>query len=78
MIQELGVPPRVRELAKLLRQAIQRGQWSVGAPLPTTRQLANEHGVSLVTVRAVLQRLEQQGLIERRQCGHGSDASSRR
>ncbi|MFW6059277.1 MAG: substrate-binding domain-containing protein [Phycisphaeraceae bacterium] len=56
----------MHRVAEALRQAVQRGQWSEGARLPTTRQLAEQFEVSLNTVQGALRELEMQGLIERR------------
>ncbi len=51
-------------LAEKLRQQILHGRWPVGAPLPSTRQLAREHNVSPNTVHGVLRELSAQGLVE--------------
>lgn len=52
------------ELAGKLRQQILRGKWPVGAPLPSTRELAREHKVSANTVHGVLRELAAQGLVD--------------
>jgi GntR family transcriptional regulator len=52
-----------------LRDRITSGQWPVGSPLPSQRELADEFGVSLMTLRQALQLLIDDGLIDTR---HGS------
>jgi GntR family transcriptional regulator len=50
----------------LLRDQILRGGQAPGTLLPGELRLAAEHGVSRVTVRRALDRLESEGLIDRR------------
>jgi len=54
-----------------LRSAIARGELPAGDRLPTLRQLAEEVGANLNTIRAVYARLEHDGLIATHQ-GKGS------
>jgi len=58
--------PLYRQIAALLREAIMRGEVAVGACLPHEAQLAEECGVSLITVRHALRDLETVGLIRKR------------
>jgi DNA-binding transcriptional regulator YhcF (GntR family) len=55
------------QLAWALRTRIGEGDFVPGERLPGMRDLAEAIGVNLNTVRAVYQRLEQEGLIESRQ-----------
>ncbi len=55
------------QLAWALRTRIGDGDFAPGQRLPGMRDLAEAIGVNLNTVRAVYQRLEQEGLIESRQ-----------
>jgi DNA-binding transcriptional regulator YhcF (GntR family) len=55
------------QLAWALRTRIGDGDFAPGQRLPGMRDLADAIGVNLNTVRAVYQRLEQEGLIESRQ-----------
>jgi DNA-binding transcriptional regulator YhcF (GntR family) len=55
------------QLTWALRTRIGDGDFVPGERLPGMRDLAEEIGVNLNTVRAVYQRLEQEGLIESRQ-----------
>ncbi len=55
------------QLAWALRSRIGDGQLTPGQRLPGLRDLAEASGVNVNTVRAVYQRLEQEGLIESQQ-----------
>jgi DNA-binding transcriptional regulator YhcF (GntR family) len=55
------------QLAWALRSRIADGRYSAGQRLPGLRDLAEATGVNVNTVRAVYQRLEQDGLIDRQQ-----------
>lgn len=57
------MPPVSEQVAGRLRQRIADGEWVTGARLPGERQLAEEMGVSRVSVRAALQTLKTQGFI---------------
>jgi GntR family transcriptional regulator len=52
-----------------LRHLLARESWAAGDRLPSEPALAEELGVSRVTVRAALSKLESEGLVDRR---HGS------
>jgi len=53
-------------LARGLQNAIFHGVHGPGSLLPGEKELADEHGVSRATVRAALDLLERQGIVERR------------
>jgi DNA-binding transcriptional MocR family regulator len=57
---------RYAELADQLRDAIRGGRPGPGERLPGVRRLAHRHGVSVSTVVAALQRLEDSGWVEAR------------
>jgi GntR family transcriptional regulator len=61
--------PKYLRIHGTLRQRIISGQWPPGSPLPSQRELADEFGVSIMTLRQALQLLTDDGLIETR---HGS------
>lgn len=61
--------PKYLRIHADLRDRITSGQWPVGSPLPAQRELAEEFGVSVMTLRQALQLLTDDGLIEAR---HGS------
>ena len=68
---EIDTPSRLpagtksRGIYLLLRNEIADGQLSVGQSLPGEQRLANNFGVSRVTVRRALDALEADGLIDR-------------
>lgn len=61
--------PKYLRIHSNLRERITSGQWPAGSPLPSQRELADEFGVSIMTLRQALQLLTDEGLIETR---HGS------
>ncbi|MEH2478044.1 GntR family transcriptional regulator [Nitrobacteraceae bacterium AZCC 2146] len=54
------------DLARNLHRAISSGKHRPGSFLPGEHELAEVHGVSRATVRAALNMLEREGLVERR------------
>lgn len=54
------------QLADRLREHIQLGVFHAGDKLPSVRQLANEHGVSISTVQEAYRQLEMEQLVEAR------------
>jgi GntR family transcriptional regulator len=65
----VGRQPKYLRIHGNLRERITSGQWRPGSPLPSQRELADEFGVSIMTLRQALQLLTDEGLIEPR---HGS------
>lgn len=63
------------QLAWALRTRIQDGRFSSGQRLPGLREVAEATGVNVNTVRAVYQRLDQEGLIDSQQ-GSGTFVAS--
>jgi GntR family transcriptional regulator len=61
--------PKYLRIHGYLRDRITSGQWPAGSPLPAQRELADEFGVSLMTLRQALQLLIDDGLVDTR---HGS------
>jgi GntR family transcriptional regulator len=59
--------PKYLRIHSTLRELIISGQWPSGSPLPAQRELADEFGVSIMTLRQALQLLTDEGLIEPRQ-----------
>lgn len=66
-----GVIPLYHRVYTILSQQIREGQFNAETPLPGEQQIAVMYGVSRVTVRKALQRLEQEGRILR-QRGRGT------
>jgi GntR family transcriptional regulator len=71
------VTTRSSEIAGTLERRIAEGEFHVGHLLPTESELCQEYGVSRFTVREALRRLDEAGLIERRQ-GSGTRVISTR
>jgi GntR family transcriptional regulator len=61
--------PKYLRIYAALRDRISSGRWAAGAALPAQRELADEFGVSIMTLRQALQLLADDGLIDAR---HGS------
>lgn len=72
-----SVTPLYHQMYLVLKQKIASGEFGSDAPLPGEHQLAEQFGVSRVTVRRTLDSLELEGLIERRR-GVGTFAVGRR
>src|SRR5690606_29215331 len=58
--------PRYHQVYLLLRQNILESRWPPGTPMPGEHELAEMHGVSRITIRNALSRLQDEGLILRR------------
>jgi GntR family transcriptional regulator len=63
--------PLYYQLELQLRERVESGLWRAGDRLPTESELAAQFGVSRITVRQALERLEDDGLISR-QRGRGT------
>ena len=61
--------PKYLQIHARLHDRISSGQWPAGSSLPSQRELADEFGVSLMTLRQALQLLIDDGLVDTR---HGS------
>jgi DNA-binding GntR family transcriptional regulator len=59
--------PKYVQVADKIRDKIRNGEYRVNDPLPSTRELIAEHGVSYGTLREALRDLKAEGLIEGRQ-----------
>ncbi|MEE2031768.1 GntR family transcriptional regulator [Rhodococcus chondri] len=57
--------PAYAQLARQLREAVEAGQYSDGARLPTEAELSEQHGVSRQTVRRAFQDLVADGIVYR-------------
>lgn len=63
--------PLWHQVAETLRGRIESGQWRPGSQIPTEDVLCDTLGVSRITVRHAVQRLETEGLLRRDQ-GRGT------
>jgi DNA-binding GntR family transcriptional regulator len=61
--------PKYLQIHARLHDRITSGRWPAGSSLPSQRELADEFGVSLMTLRQALQLLIDDGLVDTR---HGS------
>jgi len=57
------ITPKYVQIANDLREKISNGVFKPGDPLPTHRELMDQHGVALMTIRQVLEQLRSEGLI---------------
>ncbi len=58
--------PAYQRIQSIIRKRIDSGQLHPGDPVPSERELARIHHVSLMTARHALAFLEREGLVERR------------
>src|SRR5947209_799995 len=63
--------PKYAQIADAIRQRVARGQWPKGHQLPTNEELAEEFGVSRVTVRQAVDLLARDGVVAAKQ-GRGT------
>src|SRR5690554_2808951 len=63
--------PLYIQIANVIEHEISSGRLSVGAPLPTERQLGEAYGVSRITVREAIGILKRKELVETRR-GEGN------
>ena len=59
--------PKYAQIADIFRQRIARGVWTKGFRLPANEELAEEFGVSRVTIRQAVELLSRDGVIEAQQ-----------
>ena len=53
------------QLEEIIREKIKNGEWSEDARIPSENELSREYGLSRMTVRSVILRLAQEGLLYR-------------
>src|SRR6201986_3881307 len=58
-----GLTPKYQAIAVDLAAKIRAGELSPGSALPPQRELSQTYGVTLVTLRQALQRLEDDGVL---------------
>jgi len=63
MVDHLDPTPLPRQLASILRAAIEEGEYQRGDPLPSESTLVQEHGVSRGVVRQAMEILRYEGLV---------------
>jgi DNA-binding GntR family transcriptional regulator len=55
--------PRWRQLASLIKERIESGEYQPGQPIPSEHQLVQETGLSRSTVQKALRALRDEGII---------------
>ena len=60
-----GLSRRLEDVSSALREQIVLGAWPAGQQVPPERELAQHYGLARNTLRRVLRRLEDEGLLER-------------
>ena len=63
MISHESAVPVYRQLAGILRDAIDSGQIGAGAPVPSESSLMQEYGISRDSVRKAMDVLRAEGLV---------------
>jgi GntR family transcriptional regulator len=63
-IDHEGKTPVYRQLAAILREAIQRGDYAPGRAIPSETRLVQEYGVARLTARKAVRVLVAEGLVE--------------
>jgi GntR family transcriptional regulator len=61
-----GIPKYI-QIARILRERIQRQEYAPGVQIPTEVELCEAHQVSRITVREAINKLVQEGWLDRRQ-----------
>jgi GntR family transcriptional regulator len=59
-----GKTPLYLQIATILREAIERGDYAPGRPIPSETRLMQEHGVARLTARKAVRVLADEGLVE--------------
>lgn len=59
-----GKTPVYLQIAAILREAIERGDYVPGRPIPSETALMQEHGVARLTARKAVRVLVAEGLVE--------------
>ena len=71
-----GLGPRANRVYESLRERITSGELTPGTKLPAHTELAQQFGVAPLTMRQVLARLEERGMVSREQ-GRGTFVRAR-
>lgn len=77
MLDRESAIPLHAQLEQMMRQKMANNEWAVGKLIPSENKISQEYGISRMTVRNVISKLEQEGLVER-VMGKGTYVSSPR
>ena len=75
MLNRESATPLHAQLEQIMRQKMASNEWPVGKLIPSENKISQEYGISRMTVRNVIAKLEQEGLVER-VMGKGTYVSS--
>ncbi len=64
-IRAEAATPKYQQLAHLIRERIDRGEFAQGDRIPSEAQLGDSYKISRITIRQALSGLERDGLLER-------------
>lgn len=64
-IDPYNIIPKYFQLANILRQKIEQGEWAPRTPIPSERVLETQYNVSRPTIRQAIDYLERQGFLYR-------------
>ncbi len=64
-INPYDMTPKYYQLANILKEKIQNGEWPPRTPIPSERVLENQYNISRTTIRQAIDYLERQGFIYR-------------
>ncbi len=67
MLNNSDVTPLYRQMEAILEEKIARGEYVPGQRLPSEKELAQQFGVSVITVKKALASLTERGLVVRKQ-----------
>jgi len=62
-IDPMSGVPVYRQLADLLREQIERGEYQPRTPLPSAKTLSQRHGIAMGTVNRAFDVLRDEGLV---------------
>lgn len=65
MIDPFAALPKYYQLAEIIKQRIEQGEWEPRSPIPSERQLETLYGVSRTTTREAIDTLVRQGFLYR-------------
>jgi GntR family transcriptional regulator len=63
-INRYGKTPIYKQIANLLRDGIENGEYAPGGPIPSETWLMQEYGVARLTARKAVRVLADEGLVE--------------
>ena len=65
MLDHTSAKPLYAQMEELIRENLETGKWAPGSIIASENELSREHGISRMTVRNVITKLVQEGLLFR-------------